>query len=536
MRAPPTPAPGPTERPGSPALHVVAVVVAVFCAHYGALALFFSQDDFAGLARAAGLLPRLTGPWRWISHQLFWDVMHRIGGLDPVPYNIASLVVHAAGAVLLLFWLRRRVSAVAALVGAVFLAVHPALFTAVRWISAIGDPLALAFGLGALLLAERRDVWRWLALPLFCAALLSKESVATLPLVLLLAAAWPATKPDGEAPGSRPRGFSALARSARDPLTLALIAVSLAFAFYLASSDVMGSRAGGGDSAYAIGLDRHVWGNLLSYLGWAVNFALPTVRGFTDARDPSVYAWALAMLTLAFVGLAWRPLRRRGFGVAWLAFGVLLLPVLPLRSHTYHYYLEVPMLGATWALAIVFDAVSAHLGVERARAGHVRTPGGGTPFATATAWVMVLLLTVNATLLIHRYETAPLGTTGLLADPVIDRARIARQVRDGIAKARPTPGTQIALWLPDGWAYPGAASTSSIAQGVPYTRRNLSSALLDGLAVRVLFPEVTEARVVDRYERLPGDWSWALCRPDGRLRVLRSAELDSLLKRFGDPR
>src|SRR5437879_3796567 len=73
----------------------------------GSLRYGFSQDDFVGLARAAGLAPRLIGPWRWISQQFFFDVMRRVAGLDAAAYHAVSLGAHALVSVLLYVWLTR---------------------------------------------------------------------------------------------------------------------------------------------------------------------------------------------------------------------------------------------------------------------------------------------------------------------------------------------------------------------------------------------------------------------------------------------
>ena len=57
--------------PWWPALLAAVLAVLVF---RGALAYGFAQDDFAALGRAAGLLPRFTEPWRWLSLQGFFDL------------------------------------------------------------------------------------------------------------------------------------------------------------------------------------------------------------------------------------------------------------------------------------------------------------------------------------------------------------------------------------------------------------------------------------------------------------------------------
>src|SRR5262249_58338879 len=94
-------------------------------------------------------------------------------GLNPVPYHLVSLASHVACGALLARFLSRRVSRPGALLGAVFFAVHPALFGAVYWVSTVGDSAALLFALVALGLAQRSDRGRWGALPLFAASLLA---------------------------------------------------------------------------------------------------------------------------------------------------------------------------------------------------------------------------------------------------------------------------------------------------------------------------------------------------------------------------
>ena len=281
----------------------------------GALPYFFSADDFPALARAAGLLPRLHGPWRLLSGQLYFDLLRPIAGLDPRGYHAASLLLHAACSVALYALLRRRLSTPAALAGAGYFATHPSHYAAVYWVSAVGAPLALLAALAALAAALRPDRARWLALPLFAAALLARESVLLLPLGLWALLDWESRHRAG-------RG----ARAWRDPLVLALAALALALAVYLAAADVMGTRSGPG--AYRLDLGFALVTNLASYLGWSANFLLPTVLRFQDAADPLVYGWGAGLLALWLAGLASPGLRRRG----WLVAGALYLALLAARA------------------------------------------------------------------------------------------------------------------------------------------------------------------------------------------------------------
>src|SRR5262245_57419307 len=140
-----------------PLLLVLALGAAVFS---GALSYFFAQDDFAALARASGLSPRLDSLWRYLSGQLYFDLMWRLGGLHAWPYHLVSLLAHLGCAALLHHLIARRMSRPAALFGAALFATHPALYTALYSISGIGEILSLLFALAALRLAVLAGPWR----------------------------------------------------------------------------------------------------------------------------------------------------------------------------------------------------------------------------------------------------------------------------------------------------------------------------------------------------------------------------------------
>src|SRR4051794_36154316 len=167
--------PGDGSRPHAALVAAAALAVAAAAVYRGALTYFFAQDDFAGLARASGVMPRLHAPWRWVSGQLYFDAMHALAGLHAAPYHAASLAAHVLAAVLVFAVLCGFVSAPAAWLGAAFFATHATSYTALYSISGIGEVLALGFALAALLLARAAGPRRWLALPAFALSLLCKE-------------------------------------------------------------------------------------------------------------------------------------------------------------------------------------------------------------------------------------------------------------------------------------------------------------------------------------------------------------------------
>jgi hypothetical protein len=501
-------------------------IVAALCAilvYRGALGGFFGQDDFVGLARARGLLPALPFPWRWISGQLYFAFMRPFGTDGALAYHAVSLAAHALTAALLARVLARRVGTPAALLGAVFFAVHPAHFTALYSVSGIGELLAPLFALAALDVAMRRDRWRWLAPALFALALLCKENLVLLPAVLLLRDGWLGSRDPGGAEDSH--------RSPR-AMALALGIVSVVMAGMLALTDPFGARTALPESsAYAWSMGPHVLGNLATYAAWTVNFAFPTVRSVSDSIDPGGMPAALAALALWLSGLMWPALRRRGWlagGLTWLAF---LLPVLALPHHTYHYYLHAPLLGAALCVSALADALFA---VDRARGAtrHGSTANEDRRLVSASSIAVIVagLLVMNGAVLVSKIETFPFTLPGLRADATVDRARIARAARDDLRSAYLPAGVALRFWSPTSIrleleARPG----SDPLHRETYWEQNVRTALYDGLGVRVLFPAVGDVRFVREYTPAPDSVRYALYEPDGRVSVLSSSGIDSLL-------
>jgi hypothetical protein len=475
----------------------------------GALTYFFSADDFPALARAAGLLPRLHDPWRLLSGQFYFDLLRPIAGLDPRGYHAASLLLHVTCSVTLYALLRRRLSTPAALAGAGCFATHPSHYAAAYWVSAAGAPMALLLSLAVLAATLRPDRARWLAVPLFAAALLARESVLLLPLGLWALLDWESRH------GSRPG-----APGWRDPLVLSLAALAVALAVHFAATDVVGMRSGPG--AYRLEFGRAALENLLTYLGWSANFLLPTVLRFQDAADPLVYGWGAGLFVLWLAGLALPGLRRRGWLAAGALYLALLVPALPLAHHTYRYYLYAPLAAFAWCVAAACDLLFEHLRPARPATSAARH-ADADPRAWSLALAIVALLTVNATLLVHKIEVMPFAMAPTLrADAVVDRALIAGRAIADLRKSALPARTRLLLWSPIGRSLAGKAGES-------YFEQNVRTALFDGLAVRVFLPAVDSVRFVTAYRSLPEPYRYAVYRPDGALRVAGSAELDSVV-------
>jgi protein O-mannosyl-transferase len=189
-----------------------ALVLCVVIAYLPALRAGFIWDDDANVPYNA-TLSGLRGLWQiWrhlgpsqqyypLTHTSFW-VQGQLWGLDPFPYHLANVLLHALSSVLLRRLLMQLRLPGATLAAVVF-ALHPIHVDSVAWITERKNVLALPFALGATLAfvafdaaidqARRRKLWAC-AFVMFAFALAAKTAVAPLPAVLLvLVYAWRGT-------------------------------------------------------------------------------------------------------------------------------------------------------------------------------------------------------------------------------------------------------------------------------------------------------------------------------------------------------
>src|SRR5213595_4002379 len=132
----------------------------------------------------------------------FW-VLHKFVGLNPLPYHILNVVMHAGSAVLL--WrVLRQLGVRGAWLGAALWALHPVMVQSVAWVTELKNTQSCLFYLLAIYcflnwekqsqITQRRRVDTSLAFPIsllcFVLATLSKPSVVMLPAVLALCVWW----------------------------------------------------------------------------------------------------------------------------------------------------------------------------------------------------------------------------------------------------------------------------------------------------------------------------------------------------------
>jgi len=290
----------------------VAVGLVAMIGRLPALGAWWNQDDWGLLARAARLAPGPDVPVRWLTQTAYWQLLWPVAGLDPAAYAATRIAIHAlsaAGVVRLAGQL--GLSGLQQWTAGLIMAATPLAFTSLYWAAGIQDLVAVALAVWAL--------ERWLAggrgatlaaVVLAVAAAAAKETVAGLPLVMLVAS-WAA----GQEPLRTPRTLLLLA-----PAAASLVAVVLALQHF----------ATGAGQPYALGSAGLALGSLATY-GWWLLLPGPEF-------PPQPAPWQLAggaLLWAAWpVWAVWHLRRgRRDPAFALAGAAVMLAPLLALARH-----------------------------------------------------------------------------------------------------------------------------------------------------------------------------------------------------------
>jgi len=187
----------------SPWIGAVLIVLLTVVAYLPALRGGFIWDDDDHLTAN----PAMTAPdglrliWSSLAVSRYYPltltnfwIQRRLWGLNPMPYHLVNITLHALNGVLL-FLVLRRLRVAAAWLAAALWVVHPVNVESVAWITELKNTQSGVFFFLALLCFLRFEAGgqrRWYALALLwgLAAVLSKPSTVVLPLVVLLWAWW----------------------------------------------------------------------------------------------------------------------------------------------------------------------------------------------------------------------------------------------------------------------------------------------------------------------------------------------------------
>ena len=302
-------------------------------------------------------------------------------GNDSRGYHVVNLALHIAAA--LLVWLiLRRLSAPGAYLAALLWAVHPVNVEAVAWIAQQKTLLASVFFFTSIALylnvapppAETfrwtrafDDHWYWASLAAFVLGMLSKGSIASLPIVLLGLVTWQ-RRTIGSWDVARLMPFLLIA--------LVLTYVNIRFQYH-----------GDGEAIRAAGFLERLLGAaaaLWFYLGkalWPVNLIF--VYPQWDVRPENFIWWLPLLATIAVTATLWSQ-RQRPWGrvllFAWGYYCLALLPVLGFAdvgfmkySLVADHYQYLASVAVTAVIAAAISQANARVGaraaVDRLRSG-----------------------------------------------------------------------------------------------------------------------------------------------------------------------
>ncbi len=292
--------------------------------------------------------------WMWTTHlghyiPLTWMTFgldYLLWGMNPLGYHLTNLLLHVANAVVFFFITRRLLTlalpspserghalAVSAAFAALVFAIHPLRVESVAWVTERRDILSGLFYLSAILIylracerEERGRGWYWLSVAVFGCALLSKSMVVNLPVVLVILDVYPLRRLGGAV-----GWWSAPARRVyveKIPFVL-LAAVASAIALWAQlSHDTMVSvvqlSALGRLAVSVYGVSFYLWKTVAP-----VSLSPLYERGVVNPwATPFLLSYGLVVAITA-IALAFRR-RVPGLPAAWLAYVVILLPVLGL--------------------------------------------------------------------------------------------------------------------------------------------------------------------------------------------------------------
>lgn len=362
------------------------VAAAAFAAFTPALSNgFVSWDDSLFILDNPGIRGLTPAHLRWMGSSVLggiWQPVswlslaldHSLWGLEPAGFHLTNLLIHSATAALFYFVCLRLLGGRrgAALLAALFFAVHPLRVESVAWAAERKGLLSGFFGMAAVLshLHGRTRA----AAAAFALSLMSKASSLPLPLALVVLDIHPL----GRLPAD-PRKW--LARSLR-PAWLALAPLFILSAAAFAIGMLAAHSAGAITEAASLGRAWTASRALYGLLFYPIKTLWPA--DLSPYYPPQVwfgrFSWELAAcvgLIAAIAGTVAAAGRRRPALIAALAwYALMVLPMLGLVQHGIRYsaadrFSYLPDLG----FAVLFGAALA-----RSRAGQ----------ALAAAWLLAL--------------------------------------------------------------------------------------------------------------------------------------------------
>lgn len=303
-------------------------------------------------------------PLTWMTFGLDFELW----GMSPAGYHLTNVLLHAGNAVLAFFIARRLLgylklgagnTVVAAAFAALLFALHPLRVESVAWITERRDVLSLLFELSSVLCylrANDQERPRGSLIPtaiFYLAALLSKATVVTLPLLLLILDVYPLRRIHAAAGGE----WWPVVREKWLLLGLSLaVGVGSVMALPTRAQLPLAQKLAVSAYSFVVYLSKTVWPVELSPF-----YAMPTNLDATAPR----YVISIAIVVILAMGVF--AVRRRwpGLAASFLAYAVAGFPLLGIVQngpqiaadrYTYHASLAL----CVWAAGALGSLLQGH--------------------------------------------------------------------------------------------------------------------------------------------------------------------------------
>lgn len=344
-------------------------------------------------------------PLSWLSYAFDFTLW----GANPAAMRATNYILHAASAVIFFLIIEKLIQkaspsassrdrAAAALFAVLFWAVHPLRVESVVWLTERRDVLSGFFYLLAVFFYLRDPERPLRPLLAFCLAILSKASVITLPLTLILLDLWPLKR-----------------RSWRDKLPYFLISAAAG------AAGLIGQQAAGTLKGAELGLGTRLALSVHSLWWYSAKTIWPSGlspyhRIPSGFRLTSPTVWSASFVVLALGGLCWAARKRSpALPAALLQYALVLAPMAGIAGFGHHLVAE--RYSYLPGLALAALAGAGLLSVRRHTALRV-------PMTAAAAVVLIACAGMTARGAVYWSGTESLWRRALAVDPASSLPRV----------------------------------------------------------------------------------------------------------------
>ncbi len=300
-------------------------------------------------------------PLTWLSHITDWSLF----GANASYHHLVSLFLHIGAVILLFLFLNKTTKNVwAAAFAAAFFALHPLRVESVAWAAERKDVLSMFFGMACLyvysLYAENlKKSGYFLCLALFTLALMSKQTMVTLPFILMLLDYWPLERWQKTIKRNDAK-FNSAKRLICEKIPFILLTIVASIIIFLAQN-----KGGRLTSIQELPIVTRIFNAIVSYATYLVKIFWPFNLAVFYPYETSLALWkvliALVILTLITIVVLYSLRKAPFLFVGWFWYMGAMMPLIGLIQagaqaradrHTYLPFIGIAMM-VSWGIPLL---------------------------------------------------------------------------------------------------------------------------------------------------------------------------------------